>query len=155
MRLKIEGLSKTELLVKLSVYSALYGLLAINYIDLVTPGSNVPGYHLWLTIQYFAPFIPILFVLGFDDWELALAMGLWGSLYNDLFYAPVGRLLFGRTVDLLEWYSFQFGFKGLQDSWTFNGGFFTFPVTSLLMGLSIHARTALTYALLRKWWLEP
>jgi putative resolvase len=36
MKLKIEGLSKTELLAKLSVYSALYGLLAINYIDLVT-----------------------------------------------------------------------------------------------------------------------
>jgi hypothetical protein len=59
----------------------------------------------------------------------------------------------GRTVDLHEWYSFQFGFKGLQDSWTFNGGF-TFPVTSLLMGLTVYARTALTYALLMKW-LEP
>jgi hypothetical protein len=155
LRLRVEGSSRAELLAKLSAYSALYGLLAINYIDLVTPGSSVPGYHLWLAFQYFAPFVPILFVLGLDDWELAAAMGLWGSLYNDLFYAPVGRLLFGRAVDLLEWYSFQLGLRGLEARWTFNGGFFTFPVTSLLMGLSIYARIALIAALLWKWWREP
>jgi hypothetical protein len=146
---------KTKLLTKLTVYSAAYGLLSINYIDLVTPGSSVPGYHVWMTIQCFAPFIPMLFVLGFDGWKLAAALGVWSSLYNDLFYAPVGGLLFGRTFDLLEWYSFQFGFKGLQASWTFNGGFFTFPVTSLLMGLSIYVRIVLIYVLLWKWWLGP
>jgi hypothetical protein len=155
MRFRIEGVSKTELLAKLAVYSAVYGLLSINYIDLVTPGSNVHGYHLWLVIQYFTPFIPILFVLGFDDWEVVLGMGLLGSLMNDLGYYPAAIILFARKVNLHEWYFFQLGFKGLEVRWTFNAGFFTFPVTSIAMGLSIYLRIALIYLLLLKWWREP
>ena len=153
--LKVEGVSRTEFLTKLAVYSALYGFLAINYIDLVVPGSEVPGYHLWLCVQYFAPFIPILFLLGFDDWELVLVMGLLGSLFNDLGYYPVAMLLFGRKVDLIEWYRFQLGFKGLEHGWDFNAGFFKIPVYSITMGLSIYARALAVALLAHKWWREP
>ncbi|MEM4865920.1 MAG: hypothetical protein QXY09_05465 [Acidilobaceae archaeon] len=93
MNLQITGESRKELLTKLLLYSLIYGLIHVNYIDLVVPGSNAPGYHLWLIILYFAPFIPVLFILGFDDWELLVSMGLIASLMNDLFYFPIGNLL--------------------------------------------------------------
>jgi hypothetical protein len=152
---RVGGVGRVEFAVKLVVYSALYGFLAVNYIDLVVPGSSVPGYHLWLVFQYFAPFIPILFALGFDDWEIVLSMGFLGSLMNDLGYYPAAMLFFGREVDLADWYMFQLGFRGFEARWIFNGGFFTFPVTSLVMGLSIYARAALTCLLAWKWWVEP
>jgi len=154
-KLKITGSSKTEFAVKLLVYSALYGLFHINYIDLIVPGSYIPGYHLWLTMMYFAPFIPILFLYGFDNWELVVSLGLLASLMNDLFYYPVGLILFGIRVDLVEWYKWQLGFKGLDVKWCFNGGFFRIPVSSALMGLSIYARIAAVVFLCWKWWKEP
>ena len=154
MPLKIVGESKKEFLIKLIAYSSLYGLFHVNYIDLVTPGSNIPGYHLWLVILYFAPFIPILFLLGFDDWELAVSMGLLASLMNDLFYYPVGMLLFGRRYDLLEFYKFQLGLKGFEVRWFFNGGFFTFPVSSILVTSSIYLRVIAIYLLCYRWWKE-
>jgi len=154
MVLRIRGSSKTELLAKICAYSAIYGAFHVNYIDLVTPGSNIPGYHLWLAVAYFAPFIPILLLLGFDDWELLLSMGFLASLMNDLLYCPVGMLLFGRRVDLAEWYLWQLGFRGLDAKWTFNGGFFSLPVSSALMGASIYARATATYLLCRRWWRE-
>ena len=153
MKLKIIGSSRRELIVKLLLYSSLYGLFLINWIDLF--GSpQMPGYHLWLISMYFAPFIPVLLLLGFDDWELVVSLGLIASLMNDLFYYPVGMILFGRSVDLVDWYAFQFGFRGLEYRWWFNGGFFTFPVSSLVMGLSIYFRFAVTVLLVYKWWRE-
>jgi len=152
--LKITGSSRRELLAKLIAYSSIYGLIHVNYIDLVVPGSNVPGYHLWLIALYFAPFVPILFTLGFDDWELLVSMGLTASLMNDLFYHPIGMLLFGREVNLLDWYLFQLGLKGLRVDWSLNLGFASIPVSSLLMGASIYARVVLTGILLHKWWRE-
>jgi len=88
---------------------------------------------------------------------LLLSMGFLASLMNDLFYCPVGMVLFGRKVDLAEWYLWQAGFrgfKGLDVKWTFNGGFFTVPVSSFLMGLTIYARIAATALLCYKWWRE-
>ncbi len=52
MKLKIEGVSKRELLTKLTLYSALYGFLAINYIDLVVPGSEVRGLNAYINIAH-------------------------------------------------------------------------------------------------------
>jgi len=150
--LKVERENKFMLIAKLLIYSSLYGLIMINYIDLIQRG--VPGYHLWLVIMYFAPFIPILFLLGFDDWELVVALGLLASLMNDLFYYPVGRILLGRTVDLINWYKFQLGLQGFKPAWTFQGGIFTFRVTSILMGTSIYARILATIALCWKWLRE-
>ncbi|MEM4469196.1 MAG: hypothetical protein QXS32_09040 [Candidatus Nezhaarchaeales archaeon] len=154
MTLRITGSSRRELLAKLIAYSSIYGLIHVNYIDLVTPGSSIPGYHLWLIALYFAPFVPILFVLGFDDWELLVSMGLTASLMNDLFYYPIGMVLFGREVDLVDWYTFQLGFNGLRVDWSLNLGFTLIPVSSLLMGASIYARIILTVMLLHKWWRE-
>lgn len=148
----IVGRSKKELILKLTLYSALFGLFHVNYIDLVTPGSQVPGYHLWLIALYFAPFIPICLIKSFKDWELLLSLGLEASLMNDLFYMPIGKLLFGINIDLLEWYKWQFGFG--TGSWTFNGGFFFIQVTSQLMAVSIIIRVILLILLLRKWWTE-
>ena len=152
--LTLRAETRTELIVKMILYSALYGLLHINYIDLVVPGSQIPGYHLWLVITYFAPFIPLLFIYGFKDWELVLSLGLIASLMNDLFYYPIAMIMFGRHVDLLEWYSFQLGLQGFKVRWYFNGGFFTFPVTSILMAISIYLRIVLVTLLLWKWWRE-
>ena len=152
MDLSIKGSSKLELAAKLLIYSSIYGLILINYIDLITPGA--PAYHLWLIFMYFAPFIPILFLLGFDDWELVLSLGLLASLMNDLFYYPIGRLLLGRQVDLLEWYKFQLGLEWCTPSWTFQGGIFTFQVTSILMGLSIYLRILIIVLLSWRWWIQ-
>lgn len=154
MGFKIVGASRSELLVKLLAYSSLYGLIHVNYIDLVTPGSSIPGYHLWLIALYFAPFVPILLILGFDDWELLVSMGLTASLMNDLFYYPIGMLLFGRTVDLLDWYMFQLGFKGFEVRWSANLGFTLIPVSSILMASTIYVRIVLITLILRKWWME-
>ena len=154
MELRVGGVSKKEFITKLLVYSSLYGLLHVNYIDLVVPGSSIAGYHLWLIIQYFTPFVPLLFIFGLKDWELVLSMGLLASLYNDLFYYPIGILLLNEEVDLLDWYRFQFGLKGFEVKWFFNGGFFTIPVSSILMGLSIYARIIAVAYLCYKWWIE-
>jgi len=141
-----------KLLSKLFIYSILYGLLNINYIDLVVPGSNLPGYHLWLWLAYFVPFIPLLLVLGLDEWELVGSLGLTASLMNDLFYNPIGILLFQKPINLSDWYMFQLGFKGFTVAWSFNAGAFTIPVTSLLMGATIYLRTAIITGLIYKWW---
>jgi len=154
VKLRITGRSRGELLAKLLAYSAIYGLIHVNYIDLVAAGSSIPGYHLWLMALYFAPFIPVLLVLGFNDWELLLSMGLIASLMNDLFYHPIGMILFGRKVDLLDWYLFQLGFRGLETRWSLNLGFATVPVSSMMMGASIYTRLIITALLLIKWWRE-
>jgi len=130
----------------LIAFAFLYGLLAINYIDLTTNGSQTPAYHLWLLAMYFAPSAPVVLALGRGAWRLALSMGLVASLANDLFYRPVGALLFGRG-DLAEWYMWQLGLRGMDTRWAFNAGVFEVPVSSLAMGLSIYARLAALCAL--------
>lgn len=132
---------------KLFIYSIVHGLLYVNYIDLVVPGSNIPGYHLWLIVTYFITFIPLLLLLGFDEWKLVVSLGLTVSLMNDLFYYPIGILLFQRPCNLYEWYMFQLGFKGFTVSWSFNAAIFMIPVTSLLMGATIYLRAAAIAAL--------
>ncbi|MEM4846465.1 MAG: hypothetical protein QW794_01740 [Thermosphaera sp.] len=154
MDLQITGESKRELLTKLLLYSSIYGLIHVNYIDLVTPGSSIPGYHLWLICLYFAPFIPVCLVLGFKEWELLVSMGLVASLMNDLFYHPVGNILLGRSYDLADAYAFQLGLRGLEVRWTANFGFALVPVSSLLMAATIYLRVLATALLLRKWWRE-
>lgn len=151
----IVGSSRRELLLKLLLYSSIYGLVHVNYIDLVTPGSSVPGYHLWLICLYFAPFVPVCLILGFDDWELLVSMGLVASLMNDLFYFPVGNMLLGRSYDLVDAYAFQLGLQGLRVRWYANLGFALVPVSSLLMATTIYLRAAAVVLLLRKWWREP
>ncbi|MEM0050361.1 MAG: hypothetical protein QXW39_07540, partial [Candidatus Bathyarchaeia archaeon] len=116
--------------------------------------SNIPGYHLWLIIQYFAPFLSILCLLGFEDWELIVSLGLLGSLMNDLFYAPVGMILFGKEYDLIEWYLWQLGFHLLDVKWYANLGFIMIPVSSMLMGVLIYTRMLISALLCYKWYHE-
>ncbi|PVX27614.1 MAG: hypothetical protein CW716_01390 [Candidatus Bathyarchaeum sp.] len=143
---------KKIFLSKLGIYSILYGLFGINFIDLVIAGPTIAGYHIWLTIAYFVPFLPLLLLFGFEDWELVGALGLTASLMNDVFSCPVGMLFLGVNVNLSEWYAFQLGFKGFEVWWNFNGGFVMVPVSSLLMGLTIYARIGIVGALVYRWW---
>lgn len=138
--LSVVSVSRRELIAKLILYSVAFGALHVNYIDLVVPGSQVPGYHLWLVVHYFVPFLTVVLLFGARYWDVTLALGLLASLMNDLLYFPVGNLLLGRNYDLLDCYLFQLGFKDGEVRWRFNGGFFTVPVSSWLMAFTIYAR---------------
>jgi hypothetical protein len=93
----------------------------------------------------------ICLILGWKNWDLFLALGLLSSLMNDLFYAPMSNYFFGGSYNLSEWFLQQLGFRGNIVIYHFQGGFFTFPVTSWLMGLSIYLRILLIFFLLRNW----
>ena len=138
---------------KMLAYSFVYGLFIINIIDLTT--KIFPGYHLYLTTLYFFPFIIVCLTIGFDDWELLMGLGILSSLMNDLFYAPIGNIIGWTNYNLTEWYKWQLGLYGLDVKWYFNGGIFTIPVSSILMGLSIYTRIVIAYLVLLKWWKEP
>lgn len=148
----IRGSSKKELLIKLLLYSAIYGFFHVNYIDLLAASLDFPAYHLWIICLYFAPFIPLLFVYDFKNWEIVLSVGFLASLMNDLGYYPAGMLLFGRTYDLLAFYKFQLGFEGLKVGWYANFGFVKIPVSSLLMAFTIYVRVLFTFVLVVYWW---
>jgi len=137
-------------LVKLVLFALLYGFLNVNWIDLYY--NRVPGYHIWLILTYLAPFGVLIVFQGLRDWQLALSLGLLVSLCNDVGYFFTGDLLFGFHVDLVTWLEGQLGFQGNKVLFDFQGGAFDFPVTSILMGLSIYARVAVVAALLYHWW---
>jgi len=73
------------------VYSLLYGLFVINILDLTVRGFW--GYHLFLILLYFLPFLAVGLVVGFEHWKLPLGLGLLTSLMNDLFYGFIGNAL--------------------------------------------------------------
>ena len=150
----IQPRTKKQLtLVKLVVFAIFYGFVNINWIDLYP--SQVPAYHIWLILTYMAPFVVLLVFQGFKDWQLAFSLGLLVSLGNDLGYYFSGDLLFGFHVKLIPWLSGQLGFKGNTLLFTFQGGLFTIPVTSYLMGVSIYLRVAVVVAVLYHWWRRP
>lgn len=105
----------------------------------------VPGYHLWLVIMYSIPFIPLAFIYGVKGWLLMLLLGLYTSLINDLFHYLVGVLIFGRDIDLIDSYSFQFGLQGFKIGWLADLYFIEIPVSSLSMGTSIYLRLIVMY----------
>jgi len=140
-------------LLKLILFSAFYGLIMVNWIDLY--GSSAPGYHIWVILTCMAPFGVLLVFQGFKDWEVAFALGLLVSLMNDLGYYFMGDLLFGFNVSLIPWLGNQLGFRGNLTLFTFQGGFFSFPVTSIMMGISIYARIAVVVVVLYSWWKHP
>lgn len=140
-------------LLKLILFSAFYGLVLINWVDLY--GTAAPAYHVWLVLTYMAPFGVLIVFQGFKDWQLALSLGLLVSLMNDVGYYFVGDLLFGFHQPLLPWVSGQLGFQGGTLLFNFQGGFFTIPVTSALMGLSIYARIVVVALVLHHWWRRP
>jgi len=139
-----------QTLVKLLIFALVYGFLNVNWIDLYY--NEVPGYHIWLILAYLAPFGVLIVFQGLKDWQLALSLGLLVSLCNDVGYFFTGDLLFGFHVDLVAWLEGQLGLLGNKVLFDFQGGAFNFPVTSILMGLSIYARVAAVAALLYHWW---
>jgi len=149
-----ESPSKTELMLKLFFYSFIYGTLFINWIDLFASPVHVPGYHLWLTSMYFLPFLIVLIFRGIEDWELTLSFGLFTSLMNDLLYYVVGKLLFGFSINLAEWYKCQL-LPICDKPIYFDFLFLRFKPYPYLMPLSIYLRITITYYLLYKWWREP
>ncbi len=144
---------KQQTLVKLVVFALFYGFVNVNWIDLYY--NRVPGYHLWLIMTYMAPFVVLLVFQGLKDWQLALSLGLLVSLVNDLGYYVSGDLIFGFHKKLIPWLYGQLGFEGNKDLFTFQGGFFTFRVTSYLMGASIYIRFAVVILILYHWWRQP
>ena len=140
-------------LLKLILFSAFYGLILINWVDLY--GTSAPAYHVWLVLTYMAPFGVLIVFQGFKDWQLALSLGLLVSLMNDVGYFFVGDLLFGFHEALVPWVEGQLGFQGSQLLFNFQGGFFTIPVTSTLMGITIYARVVVVALILYHWWRQP
>ncbi|MGD0477136.1 MAG: hypothetical protein ABSB29_03085 [Nitrososphaerales archaeon] len=150
----IQPSTKKQLtLVKLVTFALFYGFVNINWIDLYY--NRVPAYHIWLILTYMAPFVVLLVFQGFKDWQLAISLGLLVSLVNDLGYYISGDLLFGFHRQLIPWLSGQLGFQGGTRLFTFQGGFFTIPVTSYLMGASVYLRMAVVVAVLYHWWRRP
>ena len=140
-------------LLKLILFSAFYGLILINWVDLFQ--NFVPAYHVWLILTYMAPFGVLIVFQGFKDWQLALSLGLLVSLMNDVGYLFVGDLIFGLGKPLLPWVEGQLGFTGNAVLFPFEGAGFSFPVTSWLMGASIYARIVVVAAVLYHWWTTP
>lgn len=140
-------------LIKLVAFAIFYGFLVVNWIDLY--GSGAPGYHIWLILTYLAPFDVLLVFQGLKDWQLALSLGLIVSLVNDLDYYITGNLFFGFHVNLIAWLAGQLGLEGSKVLFNFEGGFFTIPVTSYLMGFTIYARFVVVALILYQWWKSP
>ncbi len=153
----VSGLRPTDprqlTLLKLILFSAFYGLILINWVDLY--GTAAPAYHIWLIMTYMAPFGVLIVFQGLKDWQLAVSLGLLVSLMNDVGYFFVGDLLFGFHRALVPWVEGQLGFHGMQVLFIFQGGAFTIPVTSILMGFTIYARVAVVSAVLYHWWTHP
>lgn len=143
--------SKLGFFLRLLAYSFIYGTLFVNWIDLFVGPDRVPGYHLWLTFIYFAPFVTVSLIYGLEDWELTLGYGLFASLMNDTLYYAVGRYLFGIPVNLTDWYRCQL-LPVCDKPVYFDFLFFKVKPYPLLMPLSIYARIAIVYLLLSDWW---
>ena len=128
--------------------SIIYGLVFINYIDVITAGALYEGYHLWLIFMYFLPFLTIT-IFERNNWKLTLGLGLLASLMNDLFYGAI-RNLMGSPIDL-GWYYSHWLVPGNTVLFNLNLGFTTIQVTSWIMALSIYARIPIILLLLRSW----
>jgi len=153
----VTGLHPTDprqfVLLKLVLFSAFYGLILINWIDLY--GKSVPAYGIWLILTYMAPFGVLIVFEGWRSWPLAASLGLMVSLMNDVGYFFIGNLIFGFHENLGPWIEGQLGFLGSQVVTYFEGGSFTVTVTSWMMGLSIYARVVVVGVILYYWWRHP
>jgi uncharacterized membrane protein HdeD (DUF308 family) len=153
----VAGLHPTDprqfVLLKLVLFSAFYGLILINWIDLY--GKSAPAYGIWLILTYMAPFGVLIVFEGWRSWPLAASLGLLVSLMNDLGYYFVGNLIFGFHQNLVPWIEGQLGFLGNQVVTYFEGGSFSIAVPSWMMGLTIYVRIAVVTLILIYWWRHP
>jgi CheY-like chemotaxis protein len=128
------------------VFSVVYGIVFINYIDVLSGGYE--GYHLWLIIMYFFPFATLSMFFP-RNLHLTLGLGLLVSLMNDVFYGVV-RNLMGVPLDL-TWYYYNWLIPTDTVLFKLNLGFTVVPVYSWMMALSIYIRIAAVVILLRVW----
>ena len=131
----------------LVIFSALYGLIFINYIDIASSGLNY-GYHLWLVLMYFLPFVGFS-MLNLKNWQLTLGLGLLTSLMNDTFYW-LAKYAVGIPTDLGHYYQLWL-IPSNAVLFNLNLGFTTVTVTSWMMALSIYLRIAVVVGLLWHW----
>ena len=131
----------------LVVFAVLYGLVFINYIDIASSGV-IYGYHLWLVLMYFLPFVGFS-MLSLKNWKLTLGLGLITSLMNDVFYGSM-KYIVGMPYDLTHYYNL---WLIPQNTLLFklNLGFTILPVFSWMMALSIYLRIAFVVGLLWNW----
>jgi hypothetical protein len=129
----------------LILFAVVYGFVFINYIDIITPGGNIEGYHLWLVLMYFTPFA-ILSVLDIKNLKLTIGLGLLTSMMNDVFYG-VMRNVMGAPYDLGKYYNLWLIPQGTV-LFNLNLGFATIPVQSWMMAASIYMRVAAVFFLL-------
>ena len=134
--------------VLLFLFSILYGLLVINFVDLLVSPKIMNAYHLWPQSMYLIPYIPLMIVGGVKLIPLCVTSAIMTSLMNDLLYAPVGILLLNRKYDLVDWYLFQLGFRGFEVRWFMFYGVIEVPVSSLGLGISIYLRILITALLI-------
>jgi hypothetical protein len=129
----------------LIIFAVLYGLVFINYIDVMTPGGSDSGYHLWLALMYFLPFVGFS-MFNVKNWRITLGLGLIASLMNDLFFGPF-KYLIGYSYNIAGYYHL---WLIPQNSLLFhmNLGFAVIPVQSWMMSASIYLRIAATCLLL-------
>jgi hypothetical protein len=130
------------------ILSILYGLIFVNYIDNITNGGLYGGYHLWLTIMYFFPFL-ILTISFPRNWQLTIGLGLLASLMNDVFYGLI-RSFLGIPIDL-NWYYNLWLIPSGTLLFHLNLGVAVIPVYSWLMSLTIYVRILLVVILLWRW----
>ncbi|MCW4030302.1 MAG: response regulator [Candidatus Bathyarchaeota archaeon] len=130
------------------VFAVVYGLVFINYIDVITGGYE--GYHLWLVIMYFFPFATLTMIFP-RNLQLTLGLGLLVSLMNDVFYGVI-RSMMGLPLDL-GWYYHNWLVPTDTLLFTLNLGFAIIPVYSWMMALTIYLRIILVFILLRMWYI--
>jgi hypothetical protein len=128
------------------ILSIVYGLVFVNYIDNISGGYE--GYHLWLLIMYFFPFIALT-VFYPRNWQLTIGLGLVTSIMNDLFYGVV-RNLMGFTLNL-KWYYTAWLIPSNTFLFQMNLGFAILQVLSWMMAISIYARIIAVFFLLKSW----
>lgn len=128
------------------IFAVVYGFVFVNYIDVMS--YSYMGYHLWLIIMYFFPFI-VLTIFSSKNWQLTIGLGLIVSLMNDLFYGVVRNVL-GSPLNL-NWYYNAWLIPGNTTLFSLNLGFTVITVISWMMAISIYARIGAVFFLLRSW----
>jgi hypothetical protein len=133
------------------VLAIVYGVVFINYIDLVFSGGGSGGYHLWLIPMYFFPFFALSALSFRRNIRLTLALGLIASLMNDVFYGPVGYLFGSTRIPDLGAYFSHWLIPSNAHLFNLNLGFTIVEVTSWMMSITIYARIFLIFVFLRAW----
>lgn len=131
----------------LIIFSVLYGLVFINYIDIASSGLNY-GYHLWLVLMYFLPFVGFS-MLNLKNWKLTIGLGLITSLMNDVFYG-LAKYTIGVPTDLSRYYHLWL-IPSNSFLFNLNLGFTVITVFSWMMALSIYLRIGVVVGLLWNW----